>query len=327
MTRFTHYIKIVIGTLVACAVLIAVYGWDYYDTPGPLTTDATILFERGVGFQGIVTDLNRQGVIDNPLLFATIALALGSHHQFKAGEYNFPAGATPHQIMSMIAQGKVVIHKITVIEGRSVRDTVKSLIAEPALEGDMPASIKEGSLLPETYHFTRGEKRADVVVRMQTAMNTTLDALWQKRNADVPLQSPEEALVLASIVERETGLPDERPHVASVFVNRLRIGMRLQSDPTVVYGIEHKSGAPLGRALTTADLQEPTPYNTYVNVGLPPTPIANPGRASLQAVLNPLDTKDLYFVATGSGGHHFASTLEQHNRNVAEYRQKLARTQ
>ena len=283
-----------------------------------------IIFPRGEGFQAIVSNLTTQGAIDNPLLFKVIAVALGSGRSFKAGEYNFPANASPHVIMSMIASGKVVVHKVTVAEGLTVRDISKLLVNDPALEGDIPVGIKEGSLMPETYHFMRGDKRADVVARMQTGMKATLDNLWAKRKENPLITTPEQALTLASIVEKETGLVAERGHVASVFLNRLRLGIKLQSDPTVVYGIEHKTGKELDRSLTTADLQTETPYNTYVIAGLPPGPIANPGRAAIEAVLNPPDTNDLYFVATGSGGHNFASSLEQHNHNVALYRQKMA---
>ena len=317
MLRKLPYFLGIGGVLALCFII---YALDYYNSPGPLKAPVNVMFNHGEKFQGIVDDLEQQGVIDHPLLFETIAAALGSGRSFKAGEYNFPANATPHQIMSMIAEGKVVVHKVTTPEGLTVREITKILADEPALEGDVPAGIKEGSLMPETYYFMRGEKRADVIVRMETAMKTTLETLWQKRKEGLPLGSPEQALTLASIVEKETGLMAERGHVASVFLNRLNLGMRLQSDPTVAYGLGEKSGT----LLTTQDLQTPTSYNTYVIDGLPPGPIANPGRAAIEAVLNPPDTKDLYFVATGNGGHNFAGSLAEHNRNVQAYRQKIA---
>jgi len=324
MRAFFYFLGIVLVLASAGAACVAIYAWDYYDSPGPLKTPTTIVFTKGEGFQGIVAELVRQGAIDDPILFEGIAAALGSGRTFKAGEYSFPANATPHKIMGMIASGKVVVHKVTIPEGLTVREITKILMAEPALEGEVPADIKEGSLMPETYHFTRGEKRQEVIARMQAAMKLTVDGLWQKRKPDPLITTPEQALTLASIVEKETGVVAERGHVASVFLNRLRLGMKLQSDPTVVYGMEAAMGAPLGRALTTVDLQTPTAYNTYVIAGLPPGPIANPGKAAIEAVMNPPDTSDLYFVATGSGGHNFASSLEEHNRNVQAYRERIA---
>jgi UPF0755 protein len=300
-----------------------IYALDYYLSPGPTTEPTTVFFARGVGFHGIVDSMAQSGVIDNPVMFKAIAVATGSARNFKAGEYAIPAQATPTAIMKMLAAGKVVVHKVTIAEGLNVREITKILQNEPTLEGDVPAGIKEGSLLPETYHFMRGDKRADVVARMQDAMKTTLDSLWEKRKENPYITTREQALILASIVEKETGVVYERPRVASVFYNRLRLGMRLQTDPTVAYGIEQKLGAPMGRLLTSNDLQTPTPYNTYTIDGLPPTPIANPGKASIEAVMNPPETKDLYFVATGNGGHNFASSLEEHNRNVAQYRQAI----
>jgi UPF0755 protein len=227
-------------------------------------------------------------------------------------------------IVVMIANGRVLQHKITIPEGLTVRDITKLLQAEPALDGDVPAGIADGSLLPETYMFTHGFKRAELIAQMQKAMRTTLDAMWAKRRNGLPLDTPEKALVLASVVEKETGVPNERGHVASVFVNRLRKGMKLQSDPTVTYGMEQAMGGPLGRPLTTVDLHTETPFNTYVIEALPPSPICNPGKASIEAVLNPPDTDDLYFVATDKGGHKFAPSLEEHNRNVQLYRSRIA---
>ena len=316
------YLAVLVGAGVLC---FAIYAYDYYSAPGPLTAQTTVLLPRGERFREITFDLAKQGAIEEPLLFETIAVVTGGARNFKAGEYSFPAGATPHVIMSMIAEGKVVVHKVTVPEGWNVREITALLMKEDALEGDVPSDIKEGTLMPETYHFMRGDKRADVIARMQAGMQSTIESLWPKRKVNAVINTPEEALTLASIVEKETGLVAERPHVASVFLNRLRLGMRLQSDPTVVYGLEKDRHAALGRSLTSADLQSQTPYNTYVIDKLPPGPIACPGRAAIEAVLNAPDTDDLYFVATGSGGHNFAATLEQHNHNVALYRVKMAK--
>ena len=312
--------------LIICALLavlgLAAYGFYYYEGNGPLAQDKTVIFQHGEKFQAIVSDMAQAGIIDNPLLFEALAAATGDYHKFKAGEYHFTAAMSPAQVMDMIAHGRVVIHKITVAEGLTVQQIVQLLKNEKALDGDVTGDIPEGNLLPETYRFNYGDKRQDIIGRMQSAMASQLAGLWEHRKEGLPFSTPAEAMVLASIVEKETGVDGERGHVASVFINRLRKGMKLQSDPTVAYGID-KSGK-LNRSLTIDDLRTPTPYNTYVIPGLPPTPIANPGRATILAVLNPPDTTDLYFVATGAGGHNFAATLEQHNDNVRAYREKLA---
>lgn len=322
MRAVLRFWLIAISLALVSFVCVAIYAVDYYSGAGPLTEKKVILFEHGKGFQAITDELTAQGVIDKPLLFKAMAVALGEARNFKAGEYQFTENMTPKAIVVMIANGRVLQHKITIPEGLTVRDITKLLQAEPALDGDVPAAIADGSLLPETYMFTHGFKRAELIAQMQKAMRTTLEAMWAKRRNGLPLDTPEKALVLASVVEKETGLPNERGHVASVFVNRLRKGMKLQSDPTVTYGMEQAMGGPLGRPLTTVDLHTETPFNTYVIEGLPPSPICNPGKASIEAVLNPPDTDDLYFVATGKGGHNFAPTLEEHNRNVQIYRQR-----
>jgi len=212
-----------------------------------------------------------------------------------------------------------VERKLTVPEGLTVMEILALVRAADGLQGTITLHPDEGTLLPQTYFYSYGDSRDAVVQRMRKAMDETLDELWPGRQDDLPIGSKRQALILASIVEKETGIPDERPRVAAVFVNRLRLGMRLESDPTVSYGMT-LGRKPLGRDLTRADLQAPTPYNTYTNAGLPPGPIANPGRATIEAALNPAKTKDLYFVADGSGGHAFAATLDQHNRNVANWR-------
>ena len=306
------------------ALGVGIFALDYVNGPGPSSAQTSILFERGKGFEAMSDELAQQGVIEHPLWFKAIAVALGDARKFKAGEYQFPASITPHAVMAMMAQGKVVQHKLTVAEGLNVREVLKLVQDEPALEGDLPAPVKEGSLLPETYLFTRGMKRTELVALMQKAMTNTLKAAWDKRTSGLPYDTAQKALIMASIVEKETGLPQERPHIASVFVNRLRKNIRLQTDPTVVYGVEQADNAPMARSLTLNDLHTPTPYNTYTIDGLPPGPICNPGKASIEAAVNPAQSDDLYFVATGSGGHRFAQTLEQHNRNVVAYRAKMA---
>jgi UPF0755 protein len=316
------FIAVLVFLAVAGAGLLgfSIYALDYYEGAGPKAEASTIIFKRGEGFHAIVDQMAAAGVIEHPLLFKTIAVALGEARRFKAGEYIFPAAATPHAIMALLASGKVVVHKITIAEGLRSRDIVQFIANEPALDGPVPIDVREGSLLPETYHFTYGDSRAELINRMRSDMKQVLDHAWATRQEGLPFTTPEQALVLASIVEKETGLPDERGRVAAVFINRLRKGMRLQSDPTTQYGLEMEKGSELGRPLLLEDLKSNTPYNTYIIDGLPPTPIANPGRAAIAAVLNPPATKDLYFVATGNGGHSFSETLAAHNKNVGQYR-------
>ena len=298
------------------------YAWYYYTAPGPLTGPATVIVANKTGVRGIAAQLAETEVISQPNLFTGLAIGLGRARKFQAGEYLFTAGTSPQMIMQMMDEGKVVVHKITVPEGLKVREVVALLDNEPLLTGHVPESISEGSLMPQTYRFDRGESRAAVIKRMQEGMTTLVAQLWSKHQPGL-LSSAQQAVTLASIVEKETGVQNERGHVASVFLNRLKISMKLQSDPTVVYGMEKAMGAPLGRSLTTEDLHTFTPYNTYMIEGLPPGPIANPGQASLEAVMNPPDTRDLYFVATGKGGHSFAASLAEHNHNVETYRQQM----
>jgi UPF0755 protein len=223
------------------------------------------------------------------------------------------------EAMALIVSGKTVVRRLTVAEGLTTAQVLDLLDATDGLEGRIAERPPEGSLLPETYHFSYGDSRQGMVERMQRAMRETLDRLWRKRRADLPLKTKQQALTLASIVEKETAVPHERPHIAGVFLNRLRRGMPLQSDPTVAYALTGGK-VPLDRALASADLKTDSPYNTYVSRGLPPGPIANPGRESIAAVLQPLDTDDLYFVADGGGGHAFARTFQEHLRNVQRWR-------
>jgi UPF0755 protein len=312
-------LRIILAALLLAAGLLAAYGYHYYNAPGPLTQETTVLFPRGKGFQAIVDGMEEAGVIRHALLFKAIAVILGDARQFKAGEYRFSPAISPKLVMDMIAKGRVVVHKITIPEGLTVREITELLRAEPALEGDISGIFEEGSLLPDTFHYVYGDARSDIIARMRESMKTTLAELWEKRQEGLPLESPQQALILASLVEKETGIDAERPRVAAVFVNRLRKGMKLQCDPTVAYGIARDKG-PLNRPLHSADLKYDSPYNTYLYVGLPPGPIANPGRKSIAAALNPPQTDDLYFVATGNGGHNFSPTLDGHNKNVREYR-------
>jgi peptidoglycan lytic transglycosylase G len=300
----------------------AYWGFTKFHEPGPAAAGTTVVIEHGLGVRAIADKLADAGVITDPLVFAAGVRVYGEERPLKAGEYLFPARRSMRAIMEQMIDGITVAHRLTIPEGLTSAEIVALVAAAPDLEGDVPAAVPaDGSLLPETYFFSRGDTRAQLLERMRKGMKDALAELWPARDSTVALKSVAEAVTLASIVEKETGLAAERPHVASVFFNRLAQGMPLQSDPTVIYALTGGKG-PLGRALLRADLQVANPYNTYANPGLPPGPIANPGRASLQAVLHPDSTKDLYFVADGTGGHAFAATLEEHNKNVAAWRQQ-----
>ena len=255
-------------------------------------------------------------------LFVYLGPGPRAAHRLKAGEYAFASGASLHAVISAIAAGRVVRHFITIPEGVTSEVVMETLMRADFLTG-VVAAPAEGSVLPETYEVRRGDDRSAVLRRMIDARDKELAALWAARKAGLPYRMPEDAVILASIVEKETAKPDERPRIAAIFINRLKAGMRLESDPTTVYGLT--GGRPLGHGLRVSELQSQTPYNTYVIPGLPPTPIANPGRASLAAALDPLNTNELYFVADGTGGHVFASTLADHQQNVVKWRAIEAR--
>ncbi|MBB4265305.1 endolytic transglycosylase MltG [Roseospira visakhapatnamensis] len=308
--------------LVGVAVVAGYAGYRYvleeFASPGPLAQPVTVVVPVGTGLPAIARRLADAGVVDEPLIFEVGVRLADQARALKAGEYQFPASVSPREAMDMLAEGAVVARKVTVAEGLTTRRVLDLVRRTSGLSGDLSLTPGEGEVLPETYHFALGDSRDAVVQRMMDAMDETLATLWPARADGLPIRTPRQAVILASIVERETGRPEERAHVAGVFINRLRKGMRLQSDPTVIYGLD-PSGS-LGRGLTRRDLRTETPYNTYVIAGLPPGPICNPGRDALAAVLNPLKTKDLYFVADGTGGHAFAATLAEHNRNVARWR-------
>jgi peptidoglycan lytic transglycosylase G len=317
MRRLSILAGIAVAVFLTLAILALVVV-DRFDGPGPLQADTVIYIARGTSMGDIARQLEADGAIEDSLVFRLGVRLMRVSRDLKAGEYLFPATVSMRGVVDVLLSGKTVLHRLTLPEGITSGEAAAAIEAAAALVGSLNKIPAEGSLLPETYSYSRGDTRAGLVERMQAAMARTLTELWEKRTADTPLKTPEEALILASIVEKETGLPDERPLVASVFINRLRAGMRLQSDPTVTYGITQ--GAPLGRALTRTDLQTDSEYNTYTNGGLPAGPIANPGRAAIEAVLNPAQSDFLYFVAAGNGGHAFAKTLDEHNSNVAKWR-------
>ncbi len=307
--------------LIGLVILVgaATYGWVWYSSYSDRTDMVVVAIPPGTGVHALTDLLVEAEVIDQPLLFKAAIVLSGSQSKLKAGEYEFPAQASPQTVLQKLIKGSTITHALTFPEGLTTAQMLTLVAQDPRLTGEIPEKVGEGRLMPDTYHFHRGDSRAAVVARMQKAMDEALAQAWESRTQDLPISTPEEALILASVVERETGVDDERPRVAAVFVNRLRLGMPLQSDPTVVYGIELAHG-PMNRSLTRNDLKRDHAHNTYTRGGLPQGPIANPGKASIQATLNPPKTNELYFVATGTGGHHFATTLAEHNRNVARYR-------
>lgn len=286
---------------------------------GPHFEDRTVLIEKGSTLSTTAHLLAQQGAIVYPWSFMGSVLLSGNKGALKAGEYLIPAHASPLDIVHILVSGKVVVHQVTIPEGLTVPQIIDIVKALPHLVGEVTRIPEEGALLPETYSYIRGESREKIISHMRRAMELALEQVWENRKEGLPITTPEELLVLASIVEKETGVPAERPQVAAVFLNRLKKGMKLQSDPTVIYGIT-LGEKPLGRLLTLTDLKHGSAYNTYLIPALPPKPIACPGRKSLEAVVGPATTGDYYFVADGTGGHTFSSNYAQHLENVREWR-------
>ncbi len=282
---------------------------------GPHAETRTVLISPGSSLAAIAEQLETAGVIRSALLFEAGLRVTSAGRRLQAGEYVYPPRASMWQVADMMVQGQTLLHRVTLVEGATVAEMLQTLDDAEALAGEITDPPAEGTLFPDTYFFERGTRRSAIVRRAQARMTELLEQEWANRAADLPYQTPGEALILASIVEAETSQAAERARIAGVFVNRLRRAMRLQSDPTVLYGME-----PDTRSLSRADLERHHPWNTYTIRGLPPTPIGNPGLASIQAAMAPAATPEYYFVADGAGGHAFAKTLREHNRNVARFR-------
>ena len=296
------------------------YGRQVLEAAGPLNEDKVVNIPARAGKRDIADALQREGVINvNPWLFIASVFALKASSDLKPGEYSFQKNASLRDVIATIVEGKVVQHSVTIPEGLTSEQIVTRLIDNDLFSGSLREVPREGTLLPETYKFPRGTTREQVIQRMQQTQRRVLAEIWERRNPDVPIKSPEALVTLASIVEKETGKADERSRVAAVFVYRLRQKIKLQSDPTIIYGLVGGKGT-LGRPIKRSEITQPSPYNTYVIEALPPGPIANPGRASLEAVANPARTRDLFFVADGTGGHTFTETYDQHQKNVARLR-------
>src|ERR1700738_1434981 len=319
---------VVVGNAVITIILVLmigvggayIYGKRKIEAPGPLQEDKIVNIPARAGMTDIADILQREGVIDNNRwAFIGSVFALKARSDLKPGEYSFQKNASLRDVIGIMVEGKVVQHAVTIPEGLTSEQILVRLSDNDIFSGSVREMPREGTLLPETYKFPRGTTRDQVIARMQQTQKRVLAEIWERRSPDIPIKTPEQLVTLASIVEKETGKADERSRVAAVFVNRLRQKMKLQSDPTIIYGLVGGKGT-LGRPIKPSEIQQPSPYNTYVVDGLPPGPIANPGRASLEATANPARTRDLFFVADGSGGHAFRDTYDRHQKNVAKLR-------
>ena len=322
-----HPFVVVGNAVISIFILLAVAsgialvaGKQRFDAPGPLSDDRVVNIPRGVGIRDIADVLVREGVIDQSWVFVGGVFVLKAREDLKAGEYQFKAHASLRDVVATIVDGRVVMHPFTMPEGLTSEQIVARLMDDDVLTGNVKEMPREGSLLPDTYNFARGMTREQMIQHMQQAQQRVVKEIWDHHAADLPIKSADQLVILASIIEKETGKAEERTRVAAVFINRLKQKMRLQSDPTIIYGLVGGKGT-LGRPIMKSEIDQPTPYNTYQIDGLPPGPITNPGRASLEAVANPARTRELYFVADGTGGHLFAETYEQHQKNVARLRQ------
>ena len=320
MLSFFRWVLFFIALFVTVMGGALFFGHTLLVAQGPLDTTKRVVIPRGAGPATMARVLHDEGIISYPLLFRVALMVDPNPKPVKAGEYEVPAHTSMQGLVELLQSGKLVQRRLTVPEGMTTAEVVELVRKADALTGDVTVDVKEGDLLPETYFYSRNDTRDGLLQRMKEAMDKTLDEAWRKRTPGLPLANRRQVLILASMVEKETAIPAERNRIAAVFLNRLRLKMKLESDPTTIYGLTGGKGT-FNRELTRADLQSNSPYNTYVAAGLPPGPICNPGRASLLAVTNPARDRSLYFVADGQGGHVFSRTVAEHNRNVERWKE------
>ena len=320
MIRKSVFFYMIVIFFAACIFGGSVFStYEFFLSDGPLSQRKEVVIEKGQPLRKIANYLHQEGVIESPAIFVLGVRVSQKDGELKAGEYSIPAHASAKMVMDIITGGQTFIRRITVPEGLTSYQVVQMLNDTKSLEGEIIEIPQEGSLLPETYYYSAGDTRISLIKRMQSAMTRTIEELWPKREKDLLLKNTKDVIILASIIEKETSIDAERNHIASVFFNRLKQKMRLQSDPTVIYGLSEGTGI-FKRKLFSNDLKKQDPYNTYVIYGLPPGPISNPGRASIEAVLHPDKTQDLYFVANGKGGHAFSENYKDHQNRVSEWR-------
>lgn len=321
----TKFLFGIFALFLLVATVVAVHWYDTLIEPGPLIDYKTVVIPKGARIQQIGERLEKAGIIKSTgmippkWVFVSAVRLQEVHREMRAGEYKFRPGISIRHVISLLRKGQIVNRRVTITEGMTVPQIIETLVAAEGLEGVVFPIPKEGDLLPDTYYYAFGESRQSIVDHMALKMQRALDALWPKRAPNLPIKTKEEAVILASIVEKEAGLESERRRVAGVFINRLKKGMRLESDPTVVYAVNGAKGA-LGRGLKKSELRKDHPYNTYRIPGLPPGPICSPGWASIEAVLNPENTQAIFFVADGTGGHKFSKTLQEHQNAVRKWR-------
>ena len=326
MLKFLGRLVGLVFILGLVAAGIFAWGWAQYTAPGPLQADTNVVIPRDSTVAQIAALLNNTGVIDDPMIFEyadkfeRVIAGADSPVNMRAGEFAVLAGSSAQEVRQLLIDGPFVQRRLTVPEGLTTEQALRLVGDAEGLVGEVDVAVAEGDLLPETYFYSYGDSRTSLVNRMTNDMDAALTDAWEQRADDLPLETAQDALILASIVQEEAGNLQEMPRVAAVFINRINLGMRLQADATVEYGITLGAG-PLGRGLLRSELETLTPYNTYMIDGLPPTPICNPGREAIEAVLRPAQTDELYFVADGTGGHAFARTLDEHERNVQRWRE------
>ena len=292
------------------------------DNPLPITEPVVVEMPKGGNITALAKNLQKEGIVKYSLWVRLVSRLHGYDRRLKAGEYQLVAGMSLMDVLDKVSSGKVVLHRLTLPEGLTTAQMLKLIENDNMLSGEITEPVKEGEMLPETYTFHKNASRNDVIRQAKSALQKALEKAWNGRAENLPLNSPDELLTLASIIEKETSVTSERGKIASVFINRLNKGMLLQADPTVIYAIT-AGKSDLGRSLKRSDLAIDSPYNTYKYAGLPPTPICNAGLQALQAAAHPEDTPYLYFVASGDGDHNFAESLNEHNRNVQSWLAKI----